>query len=194
MDPADRILSRDELLRRHGRPREGRLVFTNGCFDLLHPGHVAYLHEARALGDALVVGVNTDASVRRLKGPDRPLVDQESRAFVLAGLADVDAVTLFDEDTPAALIAALLPDVLVKGGDYTPETVVGADTVRQAGGEVRIIPLVPGHSTTDLLRRIRGEGAADDARDANAESDDRGEDAPAAKPPVSARTEHEETP
>src|SRR5690554_2423971 len=114
--PGDKVLARTELIARFGRPRERRVVFTNGCFDLLHRGHVEYLHAARELGDALVVGLNGDDSVRRLKGPDRPLVPEEDRAIVLAGLGCVDAVTLFNEDTPADLIAALLPDVLVKGG------------------------------------------------------------------------------
>ncbi|MBW3534204.1 MAG: D-glycero-beta-D-manno-heptose 1-phosphate adenylyltransferase [Gemmatimonadetes bacterium] len=154
-DPRGKILDRGGLLARHGRPREERVVFTNGCFDLLHPGHVLYLHQARALGDALVVGLNTDASVRRLKGPGRPLVGQEARAVVLAGLGCVDAVTLFDEDTPRELVAALLPDVLVKGGDYAERDVVGRDEVRAAGGEVRVLPFVEGHSTTDIVRRIR---------------------------------------
>lgn len=153
--PDTKLLSRDRLIERFGRPREGRVVFTNGCFDLLHPGHVAYLDEARRLGDVLVVGINTDESVGRLKGPSRPLVPQEDRARVLAGLASVDAVTYFDEDTPADLIAALRPDVLVKGGDYTPETIVGRDTVEADGGEVRVIPFLPGYSTTDLVHRIR---------------------------------------
>lgn len=150
-----KLLSRDQLVARYGRPREGTVVFTNGCFDLLHPGHVAYLEEARSLGDALVVGVNTDDSVRRLKGPTRPLVPEVDRARVLAGLAAVDAVTLFDEDTPAELIAALRPDVLVKGGDYTPDRIVGRDTVEAEGGRVRVIPFLPGYSTTDLVRRIQ---------------------------------------
>lgn len=154
-DPREKVLDREALLQRFARPRSGRLVFTNGCFDLLHPGHVTYLHEARSLGDALVVGVNTDASVRRLKGPGRPLVSQGDRAVVLAALASVDAVTLFDEDTPAELIAALLPDVLVKGGDYARDEVVGRSTVEDAGGELRIIPFLPGHSTTKLVARIR---------------------------------------
>ncbi len=157
--PADKVLSRDVLLARFGRPRTGRLVFTNGCFDLLHPGHVTYLARARALGDALVVGVNTDASVRRLdKAADRPLVGEEARALVLASLESVDAVSLFDEDTPAALIEALLPDVLVKGGDYTVDQVVGREAVEGAGGRVEIIPFVEGYSTTALLRRIRETG------------------------------------
>lgn len=150
-----RVLDRERLLERHGRPRSVRLVFTNGCFDLLHPGHVSYLEAARELGDALVVGVNTDASVRRLKGEGRPLVPEHDRARVLAGLASVDAVTLFDEDTPRELLAALLPDVLVKGGDYGPDQIVGRDEVEAAGGEVVILPFVPGYSTTGLLERLR---------------------------------------
>jgi rfaE bifunctional protein nucleotidyltransferase chain/domain len=157
LDPASRILTRDALLHRFGRPREGTLVFTNGCFDVLHRGHVEYLAAARALGDALVVGLNTDASVRRLKGPGRPVNPQDDRAYVLAGLAAVDAVAFFDDDTPRDLIAALLPDVLVKGGDYTAETVVGAAEVRAAGGRVVIAPLVPGRSTTNLIERM-GKG------------------------------------
>lgn len=157
--PADKVLPRGALLSRFGRPRTGRLVFTNGCFDLLHPGHVTYLARARALGDALVVGVNTDASVRRLeKAADRPLVAEGARALVLAALESVDAVCLFDEDTPAALIEALLPDVLVKGGDYRPHQVVGREAVEGAGGRVEIIPFVEGYSTTALLRRIRETG------------------------------------
>ncbi len=138
-----------------GRPRDHRLVFTNGCFDLMHPGHVAYLDAARRLGDRLVVGVNTDASVQRLKGPNRPLVAEGARAAVLAGLASVDAVVLFAEDTPAELIAALRPDVLVKGGDYEPAQIVGRDTVEADGGEVRVLPFLEGYSTTELVRRIR---------------------------------------
>lgn len=154
---ASKILGRRELVERFGRPRQGTLVFTNGCFDLLHPGHVTYLERARELGDALVVGVNSDASVSRLKGPARPLVDEEARTRVLAGLASVDAVCLFGEDTPADLIADLLPDVLVKGGDYTPETIVGRDAVEAAGGRVEVISFVPGYSTTALVRRIRAQ-------------------------------------
>lgn len=149
-----KLLSRDRLVELHGRPRAERLVFTNGCFDLIHPGHVAYLEAARALGDRLIVGVNTDASVRRLKGAGRPLVGEQDRARVLAGLGAVDAVTLFDEDTPADLIAALRPDVLVKGGDYTVDQVVGREVVEASGGEVRLIPFLQGHSTTALVQRI----------------------------------------
>lgn len=156
--PEDKILDRPRLLEQLGRPRAGRLVFTNGCFDLLHRGHVAYLQAARALGDALVVAVNTDASVRRLdKGTDRPLVAEADRAYVLAALECVDAITLFDEDTPLELLSALLPDVLVKGGDYAPHQVVGRDVVETAGGSVVLIPFVEGYSTTRLLERIRGD-------------------------------------
>jgi D-beta-D-heptose 7-phosphate kinase/D-beta-D-heptose 1-phosphate adenosyltransferase len=151
--PGEKIVTRPTLLERFGVPRDLRLVFTNGCFDLLHRGHVEYLSQARALGDALVVGVNTDASVERLKGPGRPVVPQGDRAIVLAALEAVDAVTLFDEDTPRALIEALLPDVLVKGGDYALDEVVGREEVLAAGGEVVALPLIPGRSTTDLLGR-----------------------------------------
>ena len=140
------------------RQRSGRIVFTNGVFDLLHPGHVDILVASRALGDALVVGVNTDASVKRLKGPTRPVRSERERALVLAALESVDAVVLFDEDTPLELIRALMPDVLVKGGDYTQETVVGAQDVIANGGEVVIVPLTPGHSTTSTVERMRSSG------------------------------------
>jgi len=156
LDPASKIVSRDALLARLGRPRGQRVVFTNGVFDVLHRGHVEYLSAARALGDVLVVGLNTDASARRLgKGADRPVNPEDDRACVLAGLAAVDYVTPFDEDTPRELIAALLPDVLVKGGDYTRDTIVGADEVEAAGGRVEVIPLVAGRSTTSILQRVR---------------------------------------
>lgn len=135
--------------------RPARLCFTNGCFDLLHPGHVRYLEDARALGDFLVVGLNSDASVARLKGAGRPLQDEAARASVLLGLRSVDAVVRFGEDTPLALIEALQPDILVKGGDYTPATVVGRDAVEARGGRVVIIPLIPGHSTSRIEERIR---------------------------------------
>lgn len=137
------------------RAQAGRVVFTNGVFDLLHPGHVDVLRLARAEGDALVVGVNSDASVRRLgKGPERPIRPEADRAYVLAGLESVDAVCVFDEDTPLALVTALVPDVIVKGGDYRPDTVVGADVVRAVGGRVVIVPLVPGQSTTRIVRQL----------------------------------------
>ena len=134
---------------------DGRVVFTNGVFDLIHPGHVDVLNVARARGDALVVGVNSDDSVRRLKGEGRPVRSEADRAYVLAALEAVDAVVLFAEDTPLELIRALHPDVLVKGGDYTPETVVGRRDVEAWGGEVVIVPLTAGHSTTSIIERLR---------------------------------------
>ncbi|MFZ5453242.1 MAG: D-glycero-beta-D-manno-heptose 1-phosphate adenylyltransferase [Thermodesulfobacteriota bacterium] len=134
----------------------GKVVFTNGCFDLLHLGHVGYLEEARSLGDALLVGVNTDASVKRLdKDPSRPINPEKDRAALLAALACVDRVVLFGEDTPLELITALQPDILVKGGDYRLEEIVGGDVVWGRGGEVKVIPLITGYSTTALLARIR---------------------------------------
>jgi len=160
---AGKVLGRDGLVRRFGLPgRTERVVFTNGCFDLLHVGHVTYLEQARALGDVLVVGVNTDASVQRLeKGSARPYVPESDRALVVAALEAVDAVCLFDEDTPAELISALVPDVLVKGADYAVEQVVGRETVEAAGGRVELIELVEGRSTTELVRRI-AEGAGNE--------------------------------
>ena len=133
------------------------IVFTNGCFDLLHAGHTRYLQAARELGDLLVVGINSDASVQALKkGPGRPLVPQAYRAEVVAALACVDYVVVFDEPDPQSLIAALQPDVLVKGGDWTPDTIMGRDVVEGRGGMVRTIPLVPDLSTTSLLKKIQG--------------------------------------
>jgi len=134
----------------------GRLVFTNGVFDLLHPGHVDVLLGARRHGEALVVGVNSDESVRRLKGPERPIRSAAERCYVLAALESVDAVVVFEQDTPRELITLLRPDVLVKGGDYTEETIVGAAEVRERGGDVIVIPLTPGHSTTSTIERLRG--------------------------------------
>jgi D-beta-D-heptose 7-phosphate kinase/D-beta-D-heptose 1-phosphate adenosyltransferase len=134
----------------------GRVVFTNGVFDLLHPGHIELLEAARRVGDALAVGVNSDASARRLaKGPERPVAAEQARARVLAGLAAVDCVVLFDEDTPLELIRALAPDVLVKGADYTRDRIVGADWVEARGGRVVRVPVVPGFSTTALVERLR---------------------------------------
>jgi D-beta-D-heptose 7-phosphate kinase/D-beta-D-heptose 1-phosphate adenosyltransferase len=153
--PLARIMSwRDARTWRRGVA--GRVVFTNGVFDLLHPGHVDLLLGARRQGEALVVGLNADASVRRLKGPDRPVRGEAERAYVLAALAMVDAVVLFDEDTPLELIRALAPDVLVKGGDYTEATIVGAGEVRSRGGDVVVIPLTPGQSTTSIIEKLRG--------------------------------------
>ncbi len=136
--------------------REGRrLVFTNGCFDLLHPGHTRYLCAARSLGDYLVVAVNSDRSVRAIKGPGRPIMPEDARAEVLAALDFVDAVVLFDEEDPLKVIQTLVPDVLVKGADWKEEDIVGAGVVRAAGGEVRRIDVIPGHSTTAIIERIR---------------------------------------
>lgn len=131
-----------------------KIVFTNGCFDLLHAGHIHSLRQAAALGDILIVGLNSDASTRRLKGASRPVNTETDRALLLAALVMVDAVVIFEEDTPLQLIQTIKPDVLVKGGDYTPESVVGADVVQQQGGRVEIIALVPGRSTTELARRL----------------------------------------
>ena len=132
-----------------------KIVFTNGCFDIVHLGHIDYLEKARALGDRLVLGLNTDASVSRLKGPTRPVVDEHARARLMAALSFVDTVILFDEPTPKELIEALKPDILVKGDDYTVETIVGADFVINNGGEVKTVSLVPGYSTTGLIEKIK---------------------------------------
>ena len=135
--------------------REGKkVVFTNGCFDILHRGHVEYLTKAKALGDALFVGMNTDASVKRLKGANRPIVCQDDRAFVLAALGMVDYVCLFEEDTPHELIKAVVPDVLVKGSDWTIDAIVGKDIVEAAGGTVQTIDFIPNRSTTDIIKKI----------------------------------------
>ena len=153
---SEKIIAREALIaaRRQLRERGLRVVFTNGCFDLLHPGHVHYLAAARALGDALIVALNSDASVRRLKGEGRPILNESERAEVMAALAAVDFVTVFDEDTPRRLIADLLPDVLVKGGDWPVETIVGREEVEAAGGRVLSLPYLEGSSTTDIITRI----------------------------------------
>jgi len=135
---------------------EGEVVFTNGCFDILHLGHIDYLEKAKQQGAKLVVGMNTDASVKRLKGADRPVNSEYARARMLSALGFVDAVILFDEDTPYELISALKPDVLIKGDDYSVENIVGADIVIENGGEVKTIPLVKGFSTSDLIKKIKG--------------------------------------
>lgn len=149
----DQVLSRVAAWRAEGHG----IGFTNGCFDILHPGHVSLMRQARAACDRLVVGLNSDASVRRLKGPNRPLNDEASRAVVLAALADVDAVVIFSEDTPERLIKAVRPDVLVKGGDYTVETVVGADFVQANGGTVLLATFKDGHSTTNTIARMTAQ-------------------------------------
>jgi rfaE bifunctional protein nucleotidyltransferase chain/domain len=133
----------------------GHIVFTNGVFDLLHPGHVRYLQDARALGDVLIIGLNADASVRRNKGTGRPITPQDDRAEVLAGLACVDAVVIFPEDTPAEIIRVVQPDVLVKGADWLADQIVGRDTVEARGGRVVLIPVAAGYSTTAIVERVR---------------------------------------
>ncbi len=157
----DKIVDRLEFCTRSRNARqEGRaVVFSNGCFDILHAGHVDYLARARGLGDVLFLGVNADSSVRLLKGPSRPIVPEEQRAAVLAALEMVDCVTLFQEPTPLELIEASRPQVLVKGGDYTREAIVGAAEVESWGGQVRVLPLVPGLGTTEILNKIlAGDG------------------------------------
>jgi D-beta-D-heptose 7-phosphate kinase/D-beta-D-heptose 1-phosphate adenosyltransferase len=150
------ILDIEELIRERERLRgEGkRVVFTNGCFDLLHAGHVRYLAQARALGDVLIVALNSDASVRKLKGEGRPILNLQERAEVLAALAAVDYVTVFDEQTPRQLIASLLPDVLVKGGDWPVEQIVGREEVEASGGRVLSLAYIEGSSTSDIVERI----------------------------------------
>ena len=142
-------------LARAFREARKRIVFTNGVFDILHPGHLRYLQQARAFGDVLMVGLNSDASVRRNKGPQRPINPQEERAEVLEALDCVDAVVMFDEDTPAEIIGAIQPDVLVKGADWGENAIVGRDTVEARGGRVVRIPVEPGFSTTAIIERIR---------------------------------------
>jgi len=153
-----KILTKEQLapLLQQARAQKKQIVFTNGCFDLMHVGHTRYLQAAKDLGNLLVVGVNSDASVRGLnKAPDRPIVSESQRAEVVAALGSVDYVVLFDEPDPHSLIASLQPDVLVKGGDWAVERIIGRDIVEARGGVVRTIPLVPGVSTTSLIERIR---------------------------------------
>ena len=151
------ILSLEDALRRRAAARVLRqtFVFTNGCFDVLHPGHVELIRQAKRLGHYVLVGLNSDRSVRGLKGSGRPVQDEASRAQVLAAVGDVDGVVLFDEETPLALIETLKPDILVKGGDYTPEQVVGRDVVERAGGRVVIVPLVEGQSSSAIVERMQ---------------------------------------
>ena len=158
MHPA--VLTLEEIILRFGKEKRNgkRVVFTNGCFDLLHPGHIESLEKARALGDVLIVGLNSDESVRTLKGPGRPVIPAEERAEILASLECVDAVLIFEELTPQRVIAALLPDVLVKGKDWPGNQIVGREEVEAAGGEVVQVELVKGYSTSEILKRIRGEG------------------------------------
>jgi rfaE bifunctional protein nucleotidyltransferase chain/domain len=151
----DKFYRRDELISlRAGWKKAGKkVVFTNGCYDLLHPGHVRLLEQARSLGDILILALNSDDSVRRLKGPSRPLLSEQERAEVAAGLAAVDAITVFDEDTPRELIAAVLPDVLVKGADWA-HWIAGREEVEAAGGQVMALALEPGYSTTGIVEEI----------------------------------------
>jgi len=146
------VAAERERLRREGK----RVVFTNGCFDLLHPGHIRYLAQARALGDALIVAINSDRSVRDLKGQGRPILNEQERAEVLSGLEAVDFVVVFDDETPRELIADILPDVLVKGGDWAVNEIVGRDEVEAAGGQVISLPYVEGQSTSKIIERILG--------------------------------------
>ncbi|HEY2461493.1 MAG TPA: D-glycero-beta-D-manno-heptose 1-phosphate adenylyltransferase [Candidatus Acidoferrum sp.] len=152
------ILTLEQAILRFGRGKRNgrRIVFTNGCFDLLHPGHIDTLEKARALGDALIVGLNSDSGVRQLKGPDRPILPEQERAEILAALECVDAVIIFAEPTPREVIAQLLPDVLVKGGDWPGDKIVGREEVEQAGGRVVSVPVLPGYSTSNILEKIRG--------------------------------------
>jgi len=137
------------------RARGGKVVFTNGVFDLLHPGHIRYLQDARALGDALIVAVNSDRSVRTYKGPNRPINPEDERVEMLTAMACVDAVVVFDEETPHAIISRIQPDVLVKGADWAEDNIVGRDVVEARGGRVVRVELSPGHSTTELIRRVK---------------------------------------
>jgi len=155
VDPESKILSLNQMMERVAAWKTMRetVVFTNGCFDILHVGHVTLLDDARREGSRLIVGINSDDSVRRLKGPSRPVVDERSRARVLAALEAVDAVVVFDEPTPLELMLALRPDVIVKGGDYEADSIVGAAEVRSWGGRVKIVSFVPGFSTTEIIAR-----------------------------------------
>lgn len=155
-DMPHKLCSHDEMLRkvRNWQAEGAKVVFTNGCFDILHAGHARYLAAARELGDRLVVGLNTDASVKRLKGPKRPVASEDDRAEVLSALGAVDAVTLFDDDTPEALIGMLLPDILVKGADWPVEKIAGAKAVLEHGGSVLTVPLLEGRSTTGIIETI----------------------------------------
>lgn len=153
--PLPRLIKIRRELKKQGRT----VVFTNGCFDLLHPGHIKLFREAKARGDVLIVALNEDASIRRLKGPTRPVFPLAERLEILSALADIDYLTWFGEDTPRKIIAALLPDVLVKGGDWTPDTVVGRAEVEAAGGRVVIVPMLKGKSTTSIIERMRGKRA-----------------------------------
>ncbi len=160
------VLTLEQAILRFGREKRNarRVVFTNGCFDLLHPGHIWTLEQARGLGDVLIVGLNSDRGVRELKGEGRPVLPERERAEILAALECVDAVVIFDEPTPREVIARLLPDILVKGGDWAGDKIVGREEVEAAGGRVVSVPVVQGHSTTEILGRIRGGAQASGAK------------------------------
>jgi D-glycero-beta-D-manno-heptose 1-phosphate adenylyltransferase len=166
----------EEAILRFGREKRNgrRVVFTNGCFDLLHPGHIRGFEQARQLGDVLIVGLNSDSSVRQLKGPTRPVIPEEERAEILCALEPVDAVIIFHELTPREVIARLLPDVLVKGGDWPGDQIVGREEVEAAGGRVVSIPVVPGYSTTTILQKIR-EGTSPSKINEMAQAEDSSE-------------------
>ncbi len=153
----EKLVSQDQALKelKAWREKNKKIVFTNGCFDIIHPGHIDYLSQARDLGDILVLGLNTDQSVRRLnKGSNRPINDERTRAYVLAGLASVDLIVFFDEETPYNLIKLLQPNVLVKGNDYEVEKIIGFDILKENGGEVITIPFLDGYSTSSLIKKI----------------------------------------
>jgi len=154
------VVNREQLLSIRNKLKQSgkKVVFTNGCFDILHRGHVEYLMKAKELGDVLIVGVNSDESVKRIKGPKRPIVCEEDRAFIISALQPVDYVCIFEEDTPRSLIEAIVPDVLVKGADWKIDNVVGRDIVEANGGLVKTIALVPNRSTTDIIEKIFNSG------------------------------------
>ena len=157
MNTKQKIVDRNTALEiiNEWKSQDNKVVFTNGCFDILHLGHVDYLEKARKLGDKLILGLNTDASVSRIKGPSRPIVNETSRSRVIASLEFVDLVVLFDEETPLELIEKLIPDVLVKGNDYLAENIVGANVVIKNGGKVETVALVEGYSTTNIVNKIK---------------------------------------
>ncbi|MEM9834947.1 MAG: D-glycero-beta-D-manno-heptose 1-phosphate adenylyltransferase [Bacteroidota bacterium] len=156
----DKIMSLSDMYNRRNswRPYDQLTVFTNGVFDVIHPGHLTYLAEARSLGDRLIVGLNSDASVKRLKGDERPIMPQSARAQLLASLFFVDGVVLFEEDTPLQLITRLQPDILVKGGDYSEDEIVGAREVKAAGGQVKVLSFLDGFSSTSIIQKIKNLG------------------------------------
>jgi rfaE bifunctional protein nucleotidyltransferase chain/domain len=159
-----KVVNKPALIRERDRlRREGkRVVFTNGCFDLLHPGHVRYLTEARSLGDVLIVGLNSDRSVRVLKGEGRPILNEQERSEVIAGLEAVDFVVVFDEETPRELVAELLPEVLVKGGDWPTDQIIGREEVEAAGGRVFSLPYIEGSSTSEIVQRVKRSAERDE--------------------------------